>query len=91
MPDGERDLGASWSGELRRWLRTQEQTRRIRQTDLLHRLHHRGGTRAQALWPSESELVWFSCIVGELSVNVLDPAAEIRILENRLSERTNSN
>lgn len=91
MPDVERDVGASWSGELWRRLRAQEQTRRLRQADLLRRLHHRGGTRAQAPWPSQSELVWFSCIVGELSVNVLDPAAEIGILENRLSERTNTN
>lgn len=91
MPDGERDLGASWSGELRRRLRSQEQTRRLCQTDLLRRLHHQDGTRAQAVWPSESELVWFNCIVGELSVNALDPTSVIKILENRLSERTNTN
>lgn len=85
VPDGERNLGASWSGELRRRLCYQEQTGRIRQTDHLHRFHSQNGTRAQAVWPSGSELVWFSCVVGELSVNNLDPTSVIRIRENRLS------
>lgn len=88
MSDGKRDLGASWSGKLRRRLRSQEQTRRIRQTDYLRRLHKRDGTRAQALWPGQSQRVWFNSTVGELPVNILDPTSEIGILENRLSERT---
>lgn len=91
MSDGKRDLGASWSGKLRRRLRSQEQTRRIRQTDFLRRLHQQDFTRAQALWPGESQRVWFNSTVGELPVNVLDPTSEIRILGNRLSERTNTN
>lgn len=91
MPDGEQDLGASWSGELRRRLRSQEQTRRIRQTDHLHRLYHQDGTGAHAVWTGQSELVQFSCIVGELSVDIQDPTSEIKNKKNRLSERTNTN
>lgn len=91
MSDGKRDLGASWSGKLRRRLRSQEQTRRIRQTDFLHRLHKQDSARAQALWPGESQRVWFNSTVGELPVSIVGPTSEIRILENRLSERTNTN
>lgn len=91
MPDGEWDLGASWSGELRRRMCSQEQTRRVRQTDVLRGLYHQDGTRAQPVWPSKSELVQFNCVVGELSLNVLEPASEIRILDNRLFESTNTN
>ncbi|TNN03916.1 hypothetical protein fugu_000945 [Takifugu bimaculatus] len=90
LPDGERDLGSSWSGELWRRLRSQEQTRRVRQTDHLHRLPHQHGTGAQAVWPSESELVWEKCIVGRLSVIVPHPTSEISILENGLSDGTNN-
>lgn len=90
LPDGERDLGSSWSGELWRRLRSQEQTRRVRQADHLHRLLHQHGTGAQGVWPSESELVWENCSVGQLSVIVPHPTSEISILENGLSDGTNN-